>query len=294
MNMHKAERSEFQNLPDCLRLTNGTIDVVVTTSVGPRVLFYGFTGGENVFAAHPDAKTATALGEFKPYGGHRLWIAPENMPNSYAPDNAPVEYAFDEARNSIRLIQPLENITQTQKEITLTLAAAGGSGVIVHHKITNRSARHLEIAAWALTIMNGGDAKKSGEAIIPNEPFAAYGANTLLPVRNLTLWSYTNLSDSRFSFDEDSIRLKVDAKKTDAQKIGVFNRQGWAAYRLNDVLFKKRFDVDERAKYPDMNSNTELYTAGDFIELETLSPLKRLAPEDSIEHIEQWTVEREG
>ncbi len=291
--MHKIERIEFQKLPNCLRLTNGTVDVAVTTSVGPRVLFYGFTGGENIFGAHPEAKTATALGEFKPYGGHRLWIAPENMPNSYAPDNASVEYVFDEARNSIRLLQPLETVTQTQKEITVTLDAAGGSGVAVHHKITNRSARYREIAAWALTIMNGGDEKNVGEAIIPNEPFAAYGANTLLPVRNLALWSYTNLSDTRFTFDEDSIRLKVDLKKTDAQKIGVFNRQGWAAYRLNDVLFKKRFDVDERAAYPDMNSNTELYTAGDFIELETLSPLKRLAPEESVEHVEHWTLERQ-
>jgi hypothetical protein len=121
--------------------------------------------------------------------------------------------------------------------------------------------------------MRGG-----GEAFIPNEPFAPYGAKTLLPVRNLTLWSYTDLSDSRWSFDDEFIRLRVDESKPEPQKIGVLNRQGWVKYKVGDLVFTKRFDFVENAAYPDMNSNTEIYTAGSFVELETLAPLRRLAP----------------
>ena len=278
------EKIEYQNLPDCLRLTNGEIEVVVTTGVGPRIVGYGFVGGENIFGWHPEAKVETALGTFKPYGGHRLWIAPENMPNSYAPDNAPVEYFFDERGNSIRLIQPIEPVTETQKEITVTLDETG-SGVSVYHKITNRGGEAIRHAPWALTIMRGG-----GEALIPNEPFAPYSPETLLPVRNLSLWSYTDFTDSRWRFDKNFIRLRPDSERSEPQQIGVFNTQGWAAYEWQDLRFTKRFDFLEGGDYPDMNSNTEIYTAGDFIEVETLAPLQMLAPNEAAEHTERWEL----
>lgn len=278
------EKVEHQSLPNCLRLSNGEAEIIVTTDVGPRVISYRLKGGEEILGWHGEAKVETVLGEFKPYGGHRLWIAPEHMPNSYAPDNAPVEHFFDERKQSLRLIQPVEPVTNTQKEMTVTMDPTG-SGVSVHHKITNLGGETIEMAAWALTILRGG-----GEALIPNEPFAPYSGKTLLPVRNLTLWSYTDLTDSRWSFDKEFIRLRVDAGKQDPQKIGVLNKQGWARYRWENLEFTKRFDVQEGAVYPDMSSNTELYTAGDFVEVETLAPLHKVAPGDSVEHVERWEL----
>ena len=280
--MKKLKYLEFEN---CLSLSNGEIEVVVSTDFGPRILAYNFVGGTNVFGIYADSKVVTALGEFKPYGGHRLWTAPENMPDSYAPDNAPVEYFYDENANSVRLVQPVEKITQTQKEMTVTLDKSG-SGVTVHHKITNLSDREIECAAWALTIMRGG-----GEVLIPNEPYAAYSPQTLLPVRNLTVWSYTDLNDSRWRFDREFIRLKVDAEKSEPQKIGVLNKQGWARYEIGDVAFTKKFEHFESAVYPDMNSNTEVYTAADFVEIETLAPLCRLNSMESAEHAESWSLQ---
>jgi hypothetical protein len=270
--------------PNCFRLSNEKIEIVVTTDVGPRIVFYGFKGSENILGEHPHAEVNTPLGLWKPYAGHRLWIAPENMPNSYAPDNDPVEYSFDETKNSIRLIQPLEPVTQTQKEIVITLDRTG-SGVSVEHKITNRGNTTIELAPWALTIMRGG-----GEAIIPNEPFKPYSGENLLPVRSFAVWSYTDFADSRWQFEREFIRLRVDENKHDPQKIGVLNKQGWAGYQWRDLLFVKRFDFVENAVYPDINSNTEVYTAGSFVEVETLAPLQTVQPGESAEHEENWQL----
>jgi hypothetical protein len=281
-----VEKIQYENLSNCIRLTNGEIEVIVTTDVGPRILHYSFVGGENILGLHLEAKLETALGEFKPYGGHRFWIAPEHMPNSYAPDNSPVEYAFDETKNSIRLSQNVEPVTTTQKQMTVSLSETG-SEVFVRHKITNCGDETIECAPWALTIMRGG-----GEASIPNEPFAPYSGETLLPVRNLTVWSYTDFTDSRWRLETDFIRLKTDADKSEPQKIGVLNKQGWAVYEWGNLRFTKRFNFAENAIYPDMNSNTELYTAGNFIELETLAPLKKLDSGESAEHIERWELSR--
>jgi len=278
------EKIQIQDLPNCIRLTNDEVEVSVTTDVGPRIVGYSFVGGENILGFHPEAKVETKLGIWKPYGGHRLWIAPENMPDSYAPDNAPIEYSFNEQTNSIRLIQPIEPVTKTQKELTVTLDRKG-SGVRINHKITNCGSESLELAIWALTIMQGG-----GEVFIPNETFAPYSAETLLPVRNLTCWSYTDFTDSRWQFEKEFIRLKVDESKPEPQKIGIQNRQGWAMYRRGNLEFVKKFDYIENAAYPDLNSNTEIYTAGSFVEIESLAPLCKLAPGESTEHAEFWEL----
>lgn len=278
------EKIEYQNFPNCVRLTNGELEIVATTDIGPRILFFGMKGGENILGFHPDAAVETAIGRWKPYGGHRLWIAPENMPLSYAADNEPIEHFFDETNCSLRLVAPKEAATELQKEIEIRPDAEGFS---IRHRITNLGANEIEFAPWALTIMRAG-----GECVIPNEPFAAYSPENLLPVRSFAVWSYTDFTDSRWTFEREFVRLKVDENRHNPQKIGVFNRRGWAAYEWRDLLFVKKFDVVLNAAYPDMNSNTEVYTAGSFVELETLAPLRKVAPNDFAEHTERWFLFR--
>src|SRR5436305_1369773 len=73
----KVEKVQYLNLPNCYKLSNGTVEVIVTTDAGPRVIRYAFAGGDNAFAEIPEAMVKTELGEWKPLGGHRLWSAPE-------------------------------------------------------------------------------------------------------------------------------------------------------------------------------------------------------------------------
>lgn len=284
--MNKIVKTTLEEFQNCLLLTNGTVEVTVSADFGPRILAYNFVGGENVLGLHPAAQVETEFGLWKPYGGHRLWIAPENMPLSYVPDNDPVEWFFDEENNSLRMRQFDDKFTQIEKELTVTLDKEG-SGITLDHKLTNRGETEIEGAVWALTIMRDG-----GEVFIPNETFMPYSPQTLLPVRNLTLWSYTDLTDSRWRFGSDFIKFKVDREKETQQKIGVLNKQGWVRYELAEIGFTKQFNHLENKTYPDLNSNTEVYCAGSFVEIETLSPLENIAAGDFIEHRERWTVEK--
>ena len=45
----KIEKTNFKGWPNSYRITNGEIELIVTTDVGPRVMHYGFVGGRNVF-----------------------------------------------------------------------------------------------------------------------------------------------------------------------------------------------------------------------------------------------------
>jgi hypothetical protein len=275
--------SVYKGLDGCVEISNGACSVIVSTAFGPRILSYALDGGENVLGWHPDAAVETTLGTWKPYGGHRLWLAPENMPLSYTPDNDPIA-CLESSDLSITLVKKADIKAGIEKQMSITLDAAS-SRVTVDHRITNITDQAFEASAWALTIMQPG-----GTAIVPNEPAAAYGADSLLPARSMALWSYTDLTDPRWSFEDDSIRLRVDESLGHPQKFGVLNKQGWAAYEWNGLRFTKTFEHVEGAVYPDMNSNTEIYTAGRFVEVETLSPLKLLQPGDAIDHREVWEL----
>jgi len=274
-------RVERLGLPNCYALTDGVAEVIVTTDVGPRVIGYALKGGENILGECAGESVETEWGVWRPYGGHRLWSAPEATPRSYAPDNEPI--AFErEGERAIRLVSPAEKWTGIQKEMTVALDGEGG--VTLTHRITNVGAWRVELAAWALTVMRGG-----GTAIIPQEPYGPHPEH-LLPARPLVLWPYTDMSDARFGFGRKLILVRSDARAAAPQKIGVGNKRGWAAYLLGTTLFVKRFGYEEGARYPDAGCNNEVFTAGSFIELESLSPLAALEPGETIEHVERWRL----
>src|SRR6476620_9266794 len=100
-----VQEIEHPDFGPSLRLTNSEVEVIVPIGFGPRVPHYSFDGSENILGWHPEAAVNTGLGTWKPYGGHRLWMAPENMPLSYSPDNDAVGF-IEDGQLSIRLIPP--------------------------------------------------------------------------------------------------------------------------------------------------------------------------------------------
>ena len=276
------EKVKYADFGNCYKLTNGTVDVLVTLDVGPRVIFYGFVGEENNLAElGPGPANKHELGEWRPWGGHRLWHAPEVMPRSYLPDNAPVSSEII-GNSTVRVAPPLEEATHIQKEMMISLAREGTS-VTITHTLKNKSLWPVELAPWGLTIVRGG-----GMTIIPQEPFISHDEK-LLPARSLALWNFTDMSDSRFTFGTHYIRLRTDSRiKDKPQKLGVANRQGWAGYLRDKTLFIKTFPYDECATYPDFGCNLETYTDANFMEVESLGPLTKLEPNETATHVEHW------
>lgn len=274
------EKTNYSYYGAVRKLSNGTIDVMVTTDVGPRVIFYGFSGGKNMLAELPQSESVkTEWGDWHPYGGHRLWTAPEGMPRSYYPDNSPVNVA--EVPNGATFMPPAEGPTSVQKKMTVTLDPEG-TGVKIHHEVINIGQWPIELAAWALTIVRGG-----GTTIFPQEPFKAHG-EVLLPARPLTLWNYTDMSDPRWTFGKKFVQLRTDAGRDFAQKVGALVTEGWASYLLEGDLFVKRFPCIAGATYPDYGCNFETFTKGTFMEVETVGPITKLQPGESVTHDERW------
>lgn len=277
------EKISYGGWPNCIRLSNGSIELIATTDVGPRVIRCSFVGGENLFRESPQQMGNTGGDEWRSYGGHRFWRAPEHPEATYAPDNGPIAHAWES--NTLKLRQPVD-ASGVQKEIAITLQR-DSNRIRVLHRLTNRTKDAFEIAPWAITVLAAG-----GRAIIPQEPFAAHSMTALLPVRALALWSYTDMSDPRFTWGTKYIQVRQDPSRSNPQKIGVTNTHGWMAYTLGGDVFVNRFPYEASANYPDFRSNGEVYTNDVMLEMETLGSLTMLAPGQSMEHTEEWSLHR--
>jgi hypothetical protein len=287
----KMEKVAYGGWPNCIRLSNGTVELIATTDVGPRIIRFGLVGKDNEFFEDPQQMGKTNSSEWLAFGGHRLWVAPEAKPRSYFPDSQPVKSV--QQAGTLRLIQPVESSNGMQKEIEITLAPSG-SHVTVLHRLTNHNLWDVDVAPWALTVMHPG-----GKAIFPQEPYSPHpdipdtpgqviDKRFYLPTRTLVLWSYTNLHDPRWVFTDKYLLLKQDAAATRPQKIGLSNRQNWAAYLRGGHLFVKKTTYQEGATYPDHGCNFETFTNAAMLELESVGPLAKLPPEGSLTHQEDW------
>lgn len=274
----------YAGWPNCVELTNGKVKLVATTDVGPRIMHFGFVDGQNVFKHYKDMLGRTGDKQWNIYGGHRLWHAPEHKPRTYYNDNFAIRHAWD--GRTLRLMQPTEPATGIEKHIEMTLDP-DAAHVTVVHRLINRNAWPVQLAPWALSVMAPG-----GRAIVPQEPFIKH-EDKLLPARNITLWHYSDMNDARFAWGTKYIQVAQDTDATQATKFGCANTLGWAAYVLGGDVFVKRFKGHSPdAIYPDLNSNTEVFTNQDMLEVETLGPLTKLKPGEHVEHIEHWFLFR--
>jgi hypothetical protein len=221
----------------------------------------------------------TPYGDFRFLGGHRLWHAPEAMPRTYIPDG---EVKVTDLMDGVRLELPTEPGTGIRKCMEVRLASASAS-LTLAHTLVNDGLWPVELAPWAITQFRLG-----GTVILPL-PAADGDFVGLSPNRQFSLWPYARIDDPRLQLGDEFILFHAEALPP-RFKIGYFNPHGWMAYWVDDVLFCKTFETPMGVAYADNNCNTEMYCSDQFVELESLGPLKKLDPGSSVIHLETWTV----
>ncbi len=225
-------------------------------------------------AIHEKDAGHTGGDKFVGYGGHRLWIAPEEAARTLQPDNTKVEF-HHEGDDYIFKSDP--DINHIQKEIRIQ---AQGDHFVLIHRLHNFGAYPVSLAPWSPTQCAGGT------ILFPQAPHESH-ADRLLPTRPLVMWGYSKLSDPRWTWGDQVVRLRHDPTMP-ATKIGTFVSQGYAACVNHGEVFFKRFPADDHWTYPDMGCNFEAFTRQDMIEIESLGPVQTVRPGDYAEHTESW------
>ncbi len=279
----KIEKTSYAGWNNCYRMTNGEVELIVTGDVGPRVIRFGFVGGQNLFKEFKEQMGKSGEKAWQARGGHRIWFGPEDAKDTYALDNGPVK--IEVKGDTLVATQPVEPETGFEKQIIVKLAATG-SRVDVTHRIKNTRAKAREIAPWSLTMMAQG-----GQGFHGFPPRGTH-PQMLAPTNPLVMSAFTDLSDPRWKFTKKYLILKQDPKNAVPQKLGSFNMHTFGAYILGSDLFIKRYEAQAGKAYPDFGSCYETFTNADFLELETLGPLQNLKQGETIEHVERWSLHK--
>ena len=113
---------------ECIRLTNGTLNLHALKNAGPRITGLQINGGRNLFAELPDSVKA---GDYILRGGQRVWHGPEDIIRSYQADGEPVEVDWKDGMLS--LVQKTEALTGIQKTMTVKEGSAPNELIVGSH-----------------------------------------------------------------------------------------------------------------------------------------------------------------
>ena len=281
---------EYRGWKNNLLLSNGDVELIVTLDVGPRVVAYRLPGGFNVMKNYDAMMGGTGEAEWQLRGGHRFWLAPEDLTRTYFPDNRPVRHE-PVGPHAARITAPPEEEYGVQKVMELRLGPKG-TRVEVTLTVTNTGTAPTELAPWGPTVMAAG-----GMEIIPLPPKVPHpghpkNANSPAdfgPNQELVLWPYFDFSDARWAFGRRYIFLRQDVNKGPT-KIGLAHRMGWVAYLNSGVLFVKRFDYREGAVYPDRGTRYQTFSYQEMLEMETVGELVTVKPGESASLVESWEL----
>jgi hypothetical protein len=262
----------------CVRVEAGGVAATVTTDVGPRVLGFG-REGRNAFAALPDLGLDRPGGErFAFVGGHRLWVAPEEPDVTYRDAERPL--AVTELDGGVHVEAPPDG-AGFAKAISMR---PDRDGWIVDHEVRNGSDAASTVAVWAITQLRPG-----GIATLPLAP----SGDGVRADRSLVLWPYTDPTDPRIEISRDAVRLRSTGEG-EPFKVGAAPGAGALAYAVDGEVFAKHVDVSLDEPYADLGAALQVFVHARFCELETLGPLRTLAPGEAVSHRERWTLRAEG
>lgn len=267
---------------EAIQIDAGSVQLMVTTSVGPRALALLTSDGRNHLAELPDM-TLDCPGSDPVHlrGGSRLWAAPEDPRVTYRPDDDPV--GVEEIADGVKLSTRPDPVAGTSREIDVRVL--GPERLNFDYRVINHADRPQRLAAWAITMMAPG-----GRSWLPQltEDFDPGGFQAQ---RNIVLWPYSAGGDPRFVISDQALQVRASTDPALGKfKVGATLRRGWVAHWADGLMLVKYAAHDEAREYADMGASAQVYTQHDFTELETLGPLTDLAPGDAAVHHEDWQI----
>ena len=270
----------YQNFGRCICLENGVIRLIATLDVGPRIIYFGSRGNGNILfedVRRDFCELTKGYGTWYAYGGHRLWSAPEVMPETYYPDNSKVDWDFS---GGVLTLTP--KATPFGKQFILSVKMSEGNSVQIRNEIRNISEEPAVFAPWSVTGLAGG-----GTEFVP----LSTEQTGFLPNRTVALWSYTDIKDSRFMMTDSYATLRHDTGAAKSFKVGFNVTEGYAVYCAGNQVFKLNFDgYDGSVQYPDFACNFETFTNKHFLECELLGALRAYQPGESAVIEETWEI----
>ena len=293
------------------KLTNGLVTVVAVPDIGGRIVEYKL-GGHPFLWVNPNergklypAPKKEADRKWHNFGGYKVWPAPQKEWGG-PPD--PLGSELDGGRwqgkviskagatVSIEMTSPPDP-TVTGLQITRRVALfAGTTRVAVKETFRNVGKRDITTSIWDVTQVPGA----LESATTPSTEAKVYLPLNAKSKHQGGYFVMAGESSARAQWQKVAGGKVLETSyKGEEGKIGADSDGGWIAYvdDLHDLAFAKTFKVASGAAYPDNNSTVQVFTsraATPYMEIEVLSPLKKLEPGEEFSFEESWYCAKVG
>lgn len=286
--MIHTKETIYQPYGSCISISNDTIELIVTVEKGPRIVYLGFVGEDNILYNDTALKYKFLNKEISQicgqtayhylYGGHRFYLSPSHLEQARYPDNDAVIYSVDDDGITFQSLTQINSNMQLSCKIMLKET---GTDFMIVHTVANRSSEIKHAALCTTTMVN-----QKGYVILPQNA----GNDIFIANRVYVCWPFTRLHDSRLSMNDSFMTIQQNPSINYPFKIGYNNTQGQISYVTGDTVLSKHYVHDPQAVYPDNGASSQIYCCKDFLELTVQSPMYRISPDETIKHVENFSL----
>jgi hypothetical protein len=255
--------------------------MVVITSAGPRIAWFGHPAGKNLLFWDEDG--TEHRGRWQLRGGHRLWTTrpgADESEETYAPDNDACRVRI--LRDGLQVDAPR---TPAQLEKSLIIRSVPGA-FRIGHRLRNAGDMLWSGGSWAITCTRP---RRSTRYAIPLDGGSAgWDLLTIVTPRRWGSTHTSRLDDPQFRLREDALHFQAHGREA---KRMVFAPRGRLEMRDARGHFVKVATPIAGASYP-LATNVACYLAprAFMVELETMSPIVTLVPGATLSHVEHWSL----
>lgn len=259
-----------------LEISSSGMELKVPLDIGLRILHCSLPGGKNILYVNPEDRGKKGGNQWRLYGGHRLWFAPEHPEESYEPDNDSVQWV--KSAHGILFTQRPGERTGLVRGMELSLR---DTELRIVHRARNAGTATRTVSLWTITALCAG-----GRAHLPLQTRLGSGLN---PAAAIVVWPYTSMNDPRLSFG--AVGLSIEQRSAAPLKLGVSPLPGSMTlrYELSGLVFEKTFGTGP-GPYPDLGTAAQCYTNENLLELEALGPSRTCPPGGVLEFSETWAL----
>jgi hypothetical protein len=265
-----------------IEITGKKIKMIVVTSCGPRIAWWGWAKGENLLFW--DTKDRQR-GEWKLMGGHRIWITrplADESEDTYRHDNKPCK--VESKGGVVTITAGTDPVLNVQK--SLRIEFLNDNTMQVDNAVTNVGTMLASGGVWALTCTLPVKGRAYGVPLGDGSEWDGFR------VTMFRKWGghASPLNDPQTSFTPDCMVIKPQGIET---KRMIEAPHGIIAMDAPDqkTTFIKKTGFVRGAQYP-MSSNIAFYVGPDnfMVEMETMGPESTMKPGEAIRNVEQWIL----
>jgi len=283
-------KMKWNGWDDCYQISNATTQVIVVPAIG-RIMFYGFKDGPNILWTDSRLYGQTlpsnlqSVKSWTNFGGDKVWPTQQDDFGKINGMSWPPDPWFDGAPHTVKELEDGVEITgpvsnycgaQSIREIRL---AEDGSRLLINQRLKKiKKAQIRSVEPIRHTIWNVTQIKSPLQALFNLNPDSKFSNGYYI---------FPTGGAENFSVEGGTGILVPHVSKS--QKAGA-DSDKWLAAIIDNVVFGEFFTFDPAGVYPDNGCSAEVYTSGDYTEIELLSPMQYLDINQEISFNIEWEL----